>query len=148
MDDLEKTEKSHFAETRKPDKTKDRKGMSPVLAALFGFFGVFFVFLLIAIAGIILFGDAFVRYGISSDLTEYHQIIKAVEFDPTQKQFVLERIERVREKTRSGKHPGFWVWLDYDESIRNLIDDRNITEQEVEELIRELESLDKTKTNN
>jgi hypothetical protein len=147
MDDLEKTEKSHFAETRKLDRIKDRKDISPVLAALYGFFGGFFAFLLFAIVGTILFVYVFCSYGISSDLTEYHQIIKAVEFDPTQKQFVLEQIERVREKARSGKHPGFWVWLDYDESIRNLIDDRNITEQEVEELIRELESLDKSNNN-
>ena len=138
---------SHLVETRKPDRSKDRKGISPVLTALFAFLGGFFAFLLIAFVGIIFTGNMFLRYCVSSDLTEYHQIIKATEFDATQKQLVLEQIERIREKIRGGKHLSFFAWLDYDESIRAIIDDRNITKQEVEELIHELESMDKNTDN-
>ena len=102
------------------------------------------VLLVVVILAIVFGAKHFVTYGISSDITEYIRIIEKSDLDADTKQDLQHRFERIRDRARQGQHVGFWVWLDYDESISNLIDDGTITEPDLASLTRELERLEHT----
>ncbi len=103
------------------------------------------VLLLVVILAIVLGAKQFVTYGISSDITEYIRMVEKSDLDADTKQDLQHRFERIRDRARQGQLVGFWVWLDYDESIRNLIDDGTITESDLASLTRELERLEHTR---
>jgi hypothetical protein len=100
------------------------------------------VLLAVLVVGIVLGANAFVAYGISSDITEYIGIIEKSDLDADTKIDLRQRFENIRDLARKGEHVGFWVWLDYDESIQNLIADGKITEHDLAALIRELDRLE------
>jgi hypothetical protein len=113
----------------------------------YAFLALFAAVALAILAGaatLVVAGKAFVCFGISSDLTEYVQSLEKAEFDPVLKREAIERMERIRDDARRGQHVGFWRWLGYDESIRNLIDDGEVSEAEYAALIRELDRLETT----
>lgn len=70
-------------------------------------------------ATLALAGKAFVRYGISSDLTECVQALGRAELGSALENEAIERLERIRGNARRGRHVGFWRWLGYEDSIRN-----------------------------
>jgi hypothetical protein len=86
--------------------------------------------------------DEFVSFGVSSDVTEFLRLVERSGLDSETKQPLLERLRALREAARRGKHVGFWVWLDYDESIRFLIEDGNTTKEDLRSLARELDSIE------
>jgi hypothetical protein len=83
----------------------------------------------------------FVSYGIASDFTEYQAKIRSMELDAAAKKPLLERLERLRDKARSAPI-SFWRWVDYDESIKSMIEDGRLTQDEVEAMNRELDRLE------
>ena len=103
------------------------------------------VLLVVAILAIVFGAKQFVKYGISSDITEYISIVEKSDLDADRKQDLQHRFERIRDRARQGQLVGFWVWLDYDESISNLIDDGTITESDLAALTRELDRLEHTR---
>jgi len=92
---------------------------------------------------VIAFGwSEFVSFGVSSDITEFIQVIRESELDSASKQPILDRLSALRESSRRGKRVGFWAWLDYDESIRRLIEDGGVTEADLGLLAKELDSIE------
>jgi hypothetical protein len=84
----------------------------------------------------------FVSYGIASDFTEYQAKVRSMQdLDPAVKKPLLERLERLRDKARSSPI-SFWRWVDYDESIKSMIDDERLPPDEVEALNRELDRME------
>jgi hypothetical protein len=94
-------------------------------------------------AALLVFGwKPFVRYSIATDLTEYHRMVSGSDLAEEPKARVLAQIEALREKARH-EGMGFMPWTDYDESIRGLIEDKQIPPDELALLERELERLEK-----
>ncbi|MCZ6689660.1 MAG: hypothetical protein O7H41_08665 [Planctomycetota bacterium] len=83
----------------------------------------------------------FVNWGIASDLSEHIQLVTVTDIDRDQRIVLVMRLQELRERARRGEHVGFWRWLDHDELIRALLDDRVLTDDELELLSRELETL-------
>ena len=112
--------------------------------AFLALLGAVALLVIAATATLAVAGKAFVCYGISSDLTEYIQTLERSDIDPLLKNDTIERMERLREDARRGRHVGFWRWLGYDESIRVLIADGTVSEVEYATLLRELDRLENT----
>jgi hypothetical protein len=123
-----------------PDQSSRTKGWEK---AIMGCLIPALVFLAVLVVGIVLGANEFVAFGISSDITDYIAIIEKSDLDTDTKIDLRQRFENIRDLARKGEHVGFWVWLDYDESIENLIGDGKITEQELAALTRELERLER-----
>lgn len=123
-----------------PDQSSRTKGWEK---AIMGCLIPALVLLALLVVGIVLGANEFVAYGISSDITDYIGIIEKSDLDTDTKIDLRQRFENIRDLARKGEHVGFWVWLDYDESIENLIGDGKITEQELAALTRELERLER-----
>ena len=100
------------------------------------------VLLALLAVGVVVGAKEFVAYGISSDITEYIYLIEKSDLERDTKNELRPRFERLRDLARKGEHVGFWIWIDYDESIENLIGDGKITEDELAALIRELDRLE------
>jgi hypothetical protein len=110
---------------------------------------VLFGILIFLLAGAILlsFGvwrgwKAFVRFGVSSDLSDYQQIVTASKLEPQTKQRIVGKIDLIRERARDHSI-GFFRWLSYDDSFKAILDDRVITTEESVVLERELSRLEK-----
>jgi len=84
----------------------------------------------------------FVRYGITTDLTEYHSLVSASDLEAEPKARILDRIEALREQARH-RTISFFRWIDYDESIRDIIEDKRIPPDELALLERELDRVEK-----
>ena len=103
------------------------------------------VIAVVIVAGIVVaavMGSDFVAFGISSDISEYIQLVEQSDLDADAKAPLLGRLQALRERARDEKLVGFWKWMDYDESIRALIEDGVITESELPMLESELASLE------
>jgi len=100
-----------------------------------------FLFLIVCVGGY--FGSkAFVNFGISTDVGEFIDLVKQSDLDDESKAQLVERLEGIRDDARKGRRPSFFLWLDYDESIRGLIEDGEITEEDFAALSRELDRLE------
>lgn len=108
--------------------------------------GIVLLVLLLVIGGLGYGGwrswKAFVRFGVSSDLTDYQAVISASNLDVQTKRRLTERIDLIRERARD-KDIGFFRWLGYDESFKAIVDDRVVTDDEAAILDRELTRLEK-----
>jgi hypothetical protein len=82
-----------------------------------------------------------VSYGIATDFTDYQEQVRAMDLAPEAKKPLLERMEKMRDKARSGSI-SFWRWVDYDESIKSMLRDGRLDPDEVEALNRELDRLE------
>lgn len=82
-----------------------------------------------------------VSYGIATDFTEYQAKIRPMDLDPALKKPILVRMERLRDKARASPI-SFWRWIDYDESIKSMLNDDRLTSDEVEALNRELDRME------
>lgn len=122
-----------------PDQSSRTKGWEK---AIMGCLIPALVLLAVLVVGIVLGANAFVAYGISSDITEYISFIEKSDLDADTKIDLRQRFENIRELARKGEHVGFWIWIDYDESIQNLIADGKITEHDLAALTRELDRLE------
>jgi hypothetical protein len=123
---------------------QERKGSGWKLA----FCLLFGAVVLVGLAGlgtVVIGGKLLVSFGISSDITEYISVLERAEIDPAMKDEAIERLERIRERARKGQHVGLWRWVDYDESIQNLIADGEVTDYEFASLVRELDRLEQAK---
>lgn len=109
---------------------------------LFGCLIAGVVGIVLAFSGCALAWPAFVRFGIASDLSEYHEKIRASNLSEGEREALLKRIETLRERARDSSM-SFFRWIDYDTSITSLIDDRVITEDEARTLDRELTNLER-----
>ena len=117
---------------------------SRFLPACLGCFAGTLVFWLVVLLVFSLAAGSFVRYGVSTDLAEYRKTIRDAEIDEAEKKQVIDKIESIRQKVRDGKSPGFWRWLEHSESIKGLIENQRITTEDVEEVLRELEDVEKS----
>ena len=100
--------------------------------------------LVVVVVAIVVGAKPFVAFGISSDITEFIRFVEQSDLETDTKQDLRNRFERIRDRARQGHHVGFWVWLYYDKSIRNYIEDGEITERDLESLIREIDRLEHT----
>jgi hypothetical protein len=106
------------------------------------------VLLVIVLVGVLLgYGavrgwEAFVRFGVASDLSEYQTVITASSLGGQTKSRLVERIDLIRERARD-KPISFFRWLSYDESFRAVLGDRTVTADEVLLLERELARLER-----
>jgi hypothetical protein len=85
---------------------------------------------------------AFVRFGVSGDLTKYQASISASDLDPQTKRRLAGRIDLIRESARD-KSIGFFRWLSYDESFKAIFADQRVTPEEALILERELSRLER-----
>ena len=122
-----------------PDQSPRTKGWEK---AIMGCLIPALVLLALLVVGIVLGANEFVAFGISSDITDYMSIIEKSDLNTDTKIELRKRFENIRDLARKGDHVGFWIWLDYDESIQNLIGDGKITEDDLAALIRELDRLE------
>ena len=122
-----------------PDQSSRTKGWEK---AIMGCLIPALVLLALLVVGIVLGANQFVAYGISSDITDYMSIIEKSDLDTDTKIQLRQRFENIRDLARKGEHVGFWIWLDYDESIQNLIGDGKITDHDLAALTRELDRLE------
>ncbi|MBN1304112.1 MAG: hypothetical protein JXA13_06720 [Anaerolineales bacterium] len=83
----------------------------------------------------------FVKYGIASDITEYIEILQQSDCEPSMQADLIQQLEQIRVQVRHGQHVNILLWLDYDTSIRNMIEDQVITPAEYESLKNELDNL-------
>lgn len=86
--------------------------------------------------------QAFVRFGMANDLSDYQKVISDSELDAQVKRRLVGRVDLIRERARD-KYIGFFRWLSYDESFKAIFGDRRITNDEVLLLERELYRLEK-----
>jgi len=86
--------------------------------------------------------DAFLKYVIASDITEYTHFVKESDLEQQEKEPIIEKLVQLRSNAREGNRVSFWEWVDYDTSIRELIEDMEITSQELDMLLNELEELE------
>jgi hypothetical protein len=68
-------------------------------------------------------------------------MVDSSDLESEPKQELLSMIDGLRDKARK-KSVGFLRWLSYDESIRSMIEDRQISPQERELIKREFERLE------
>jgi hypothetical protein len=122
-----------------PDQSSSRKGYEK---AVMGCLIPALVLLALLVVGLVMGANEFVAFGISSDITDYIGIIEKSDLGTETKVDLRKRFENIRDLARKGEHVGFWIWLDYDESIQNLIGDGNITEHDLAALTRELDRLE------
>jgi hypothetical protein len=130
-----------------PDESGDgprdeSRGRAAARGVFWGSFAAVVILALVLVLAIAFGSDRFVSFGVSSDITEFLQLVKESDLDGESKQSILDRLGALRESARRGKHVGFWVWLDYDESIRSLIEDGDITKADLVSLARELDSIE------
>jgi hypothetical protein len=84
----------------------------------------------------------FVSYGMASDLTTYQADIRAMrDLDPQVRQQLLARFEKLRDRARHSSI-GFWRWVDYQGSIKSLVDHGQLTPEEVAALNHELDNVE------
>lgn len=117
------------------DERPRRKTLKIVLAVLL------FVFALGAV-GLWRGWQAFVRFGVASDLTKYQTTVGRSDLDPEVKRRLIGRLDLLRERARD-KYIGFWRWLSYEGSLRTIFEDERVTPDEVLILERELYRLEK-----
>ncbi len=86
--------------------------------------------------------QAFVRFGMVNDLTEYQTTVSQSDLDPEVKRRLVGRLDLIRERARD-KYIGFWRWLSYDESLKTIFADKRVAPDEVLILERELYRLEK-----
>jgi len=121
----------------RPPKPAGSKALYIVLGCL----GVVVLVCLLAGVGLYLAWPSITSAGVSSDLTEYHTTIREMELAAEVKQELLSAIERIREKARK-RPPALTRWVDYDKSIRSLIDNGKLDDTELKTLRRELKNLE------
>ncbi len=124
------------------DISKRGRNTNTLKKSLIGCFITLIIIVVLMTAGIYFGSKKFVAYGISSDITEYISFIDKSDLDVYTKKDLRYRLENLRDLARKGQLIGFWVWLDYDKSITNLIEDGKITENDLASLKRELERLE------
>lgn len=86
--------------------------------------------------------QAFVRFGVSGDLTKYQAAVGQSDLDPPVKRRLVDRFDILRERARD-KSIGFFRWLSYDESFKTIFEDKRVTPDEAVVLERELYRLEK-----
>ncbi len=124
---------------RPPTPPPPRRSAAPKIALACG--GGCFLTVLLVVVLFFTAWPSFVRFGITSDLSEIHDKVRDSGLAPEPKEGFLRRLEALRERARGSKM-GFLEWLDYDTSIRSIVDDGVITEAEAASLDRELRNLE------
>ncbi len=110
---------------------------------LWGCLGVPALLLFVGLA-LALFGwRSFLEYAVADDFTKFSAMIRKSDLSPEAQKPFLERLDRLREKARRDPAIGFWRWVDYQSSIKALIEDGRITPEEAEALDRELTRIEK-----
>jgi hypothetical protein len=108
---------------------------------LLGCVGLPALLLLLGGFGAMMAWNQLMSYAVASDFTEFQAKIRPMELDPAVKKPLLERMERLRDKARHSSI-SVWRWVDYNESIKSLLDDDRLTPDEVEALNRELDRME------
>ena len=99
------------------------------------------IVVILGVSVVILGWSSFVSYGVATDFSEYQEQVRTMQLDPELKQPLLLRLENLRERVRTKSLP-FLRWMDYDESIRGLIDDGELPPDEFQALTRELDRVE------
>ena len=99
---------------------------------------VFWVIIVILMAS-----GSFTDSIVASDCGEFIRMIEDSNLPEADQVVLVEILQTVRDYARQGQSVNFWIWIDYDESIRRYITDRHITEREHWALKDELEGLKK-----
>ncbi len=81
---------------------------------------------------------AFMQFAVSDDLTKFQELVRKSDLPPDAQQPLIERLERLRERARHGAPIGFWHWVDYQSSMKALLDDGKITPDKAAAFDREL----------
>lgn len=91
---------------------------------------------------------SFVNFGIASDISEYIELIRKTDFDDNNKKYLTRRLESMRINARNGKHVDVMQWIESDEKFRRILHDKNINDVEYNQIINELDYLDRELKNN
>jgi len=97
--------------------------------------------LMLGVLGVAMGWRKFTSYGIATDFTSYQAKIRPMDLAPEVKKPLLDKLDRLREKARVSPM-SFWRWIDYDESVKSMIDDGKLDPDEVEALNRELDRME------
>lgn len=95
------------------------------------------------LAGMIVGWREFVSFGIATDIAEYVEFVERAEGNDVLRDDVLDKLYLLREQARDGNHVGFWVWLDYDESIMSYLATGPVTTDDLVAVERELDSIER-----
>jgi hypothetical protein len=130
---------SALPQPRPPEASGQRR--SSLVPLLLGCGAALLVVLALGSIGAVLAWRGFVSYAIATDFTAYQTKVRSMDLDPEVKQALLERLERLRERARAAPI-SIWRWVDYDESVHSLIEDEELTGDELEALNRELDRME------
>ena len=114
------------------------KGKS-ILPAVLGGCALFFI--IAVVIGVSAWGR-FVRWGIGQDLKDYRAIISAAEMPATEKQKLLQEIDRISRRVRDGKGPAFFSWIQHDEIFERAIKDGSVTAEDRKVVKAELDAIE------
>ena len=102
-------------------------------------FGV--IFALGALVALYAAGNKFASFVVASDLTEIIELVEYSDLEQSEKDHLRRDLEDIRQSARAGKHVGFWLWVDYDESLRSAFAYEEVTESQLASFRRELSRL-------
>lgn len=104
--------------------------------------GAAFVFGLLA-AGLAYWGASeFLAFGIATDYAEYGVFVEGSDLDSALREDLVARFESLRAAAKSRNHPGFFAWLEFDDAIRDILEDFRVTGPERRDLIDLVERLE------
>ena len=75
----------------------------------------------------------FVKFGITGDLEELRAFVRESDLDPDAKARVVARFDALRQRARE-KPIGLMQWVQHEEVVRALVEDRSIPPDELEQL--------------
>ncbi|MBI3724159.1 hypothetical protein HY251_09445 [bacterium] len=107
--------------------------------------GCLFVVVLACLGSSLMFGmgwSKLVGAGVSSDLNEYHEKVRASDLDADVKQRILLRLEALREKASDGKI-AFVRWVDHSEMLESYLKTGTLAAADSDAFERELSSVER-----
>lgn len=86
--------------------------------------------------------SSFVRWGIGTDLDDYHHMITQATTECTQREEMLSIVEDLQLRSEAtGLDIGLVEWVDVDSAIRDMIEDGTIDPSECDPLMDELQAI-------
>ena len=84
---------------------------------------------------------SFLKFGIASDLDEFHELVKGSDLDAGKKDQLMGRLRAL--KARAREEPiGLLRWIDYDEDVRGILEDHKVPPDELERLEDQLSQME------
>jgi len=117
-------------------------GGSRFLGTCLGCFGGTIVAWLIIFLVLYSMSGSVAGWLLQSDLNDYLRVIEQSPIEEAQKKQLTDRVEAIKRMAKEGKGLGLFEWATYSIPIRDLIEDKKLTREEVAPFLKEMDRVE------